>query len=326
MIAARMSICRALMLNGAAVASFVLLGVSFTPTAAARMRCSYSEAPRHLLTVTADRDALGEITRRGRRIVVREFLERRRPCRGGVPTVLNTDTIRVFLRTDDDNVDVLLRGGPFAPGATPERNGRSEIEIDIRGPDAYGEVHGTSGADEFRWGPGRGKHPGLNLNPRGGDGDVDVIVPGRGDAFLVASGGAGNDTIGTAHGAPFPNDGVYSVGGPGDDLLIAPRNKWGILEGEGGDDVLLGGREGDDLAGGDGDDRVTGAGGGDSIRAGPGRDLVSGGPGRDRIRSFDSERDRVDCGTNRDRARADRQDRLRGCEVVLHDPPPPTGD
>jgi hypothetical protein len=109
------------MLNCAAVASLILLGVSFTPTAAARTRCSYSGAPRHLLTVTADMGALGVITRSGRRIVVREWDERARPCRGGVPTVLNTDTIRVFLRTDDDDVDVLLRGGPFAPGATPER-------------------------------------------------------------------------------------------------------------------------------------------------------------------------------------------------------------
>jgi hypothetical protein len=104
------------------------------------MRCFYSGAPQHLLTVTADRRALGEVARSGRRIVVREFLERPSRCRGGVPTVRNTDTIRVLMpRVFDDSVDVLLRGGPFAPGATRERRGAAEIEIRIRGRDAFGE-------------------------------------------------------------------------------------------------------------------------------------------------------------------------------------------
>lgn len=49
----------ALLLKGAAVASFTLLALS--PNASARMRCSYSGAPQNLLTVTADRAALGEI-------------------------------------------------------------------------------------------------------------------------------------------------------------------------------------------------------------------------------------------------------------------------
>jgi Ca2+-binding RTX toxin-like protein len=134
-------------------------------------------------------------------------------------------------------------------------------------------------------------------------------------AYLVANGAAGNDTIVPAPGSPFPYDGVVSWGGRGDDRLIAPRNSWGALIREAGDDVLTGGRQGDNSFGGAGNDRLSGTGGADSLRGG-GRDLIFGGPGRDRINWRDSKRDRVRCGAGRDRVKADRRDRLRGCEVV----------
>ena len=58
-----MSVRGALILKGAAVAGLLLLGVIFASDAAARARCSYSGAPQSLLTVTMDRDALGESRR-----------------------------------------------------------------------------------------------------------------------------------------------------------------------------------------------------------------------------------------------------------------------
>src|SRR5918995_5262983 len=319
-----MRLRRAPVLKGAAVAGVFLLGGSFTPDAAARMRCSYSGAPENLLTVTTDRDSLGEVTRSGevttsgQEIFVMEFGEFPSRCRGGVPTVLNTDTIKVLSRGGLDFVDVPIGRGPFAPGATPELEGASEIEIEFEfeANFSFAGVVGTRRADEIHWGPGPGNHPGLNLNPGdAGDRDVDVTVRGLG-AFLIANGAAGNDTIVPAPGAPFPNDGVVSVGGRGDDQLIAPRNTWGSLGGEAGDDVLTGGRQDDNLFGGGGNDRLRSAGGPDSLRPGAGRDLVFGGPGRDRVNSRDSHRDRVRCGAGRDRVKADRRDRLRGCEVV----------
>ena len=213
--------------------------------------------------------------------------------------MLNTDTIRVLSR-GFSFPDVLLALGPFAPGATPELEGASEIEIEfefeLRG--MFAEVTGTRGADEIHFGPGPGTHAGLNLNPRdAGDQDVDVTVRGPG-AYLIAGGAAGDDTIVPAPGAPFPNDGVVSSGGRGNDRLSAPRNSWGSLGGGAGDDVLTGGRQGDNLFGG------------------PGRDKIFGGSGRDRVNSRDSNRDRVRCGVGRDRVKADRQDRLRGCEMI----------
>jgi hypothetical protein len=74
----------------------------------------------------------------------------------------------------------------------------------LREPGGFAEVGGTRGADEFHWGPGPGNHPGLNLNPRdAGDRDVDVTVRGL-EAFLIANGAAGDDTIVPAPGARFP--------------------------------------------------------------------------------------------------------------------------
>ena len=302
----------------AAVAGLLFLSVSFASDAQARMRCSYAGAPTNLLTVTADQDALGEIYRRGSEIAVGEFLERPRLCSGGEPTVFNTDTIKVVFRAGLSFVDLDLRGGAFGPGATPEAEGASEIEIEFSGRGAFASVRGTSRADEFHWGAG-GVQPGLNLNPRSaGDQDVDVTV-GNIDDLLAAEGAAGDDTIIPAPGGAGPNeDGVFSEGGTGDDLLIAPPNGGGAIEGGPGNDRLIGSRDllGDDLDGGSGTDRVFGGAGPDMIKGGRGRDLLSSERGRDRINSRDSTRDRVRCGPGRDRVKADRKDRLGRCEVI----------
>jgi Ca2+-binding RTX toxin-like protein len=313
-----MRLRRAPVLKGAAVAGLLLLGASLAPAAEARMRCSYSGPPQNLLTVTADREALGEIMRRGEEIVVRESGRRPTRCQGGVPTVLNTDTVRVFVRGVLTFVDVLLEGGPFAPGATPENDGTSEIEVEFRGDEPFVTVVGTSRADEFHWNLG-GVPPALNLNPTSaGDQDVDVAVIEAGilGAVLIAVGGAGNDRIIPAPGALFIAAEVWSEGGRGDDFLMAPPRTAGQLAGGMGNDVLSGGRLSDHLDGGAGNDRVAAAGGSDLVRGGRGGDLILAGPGGDIINSRDSHRDRVRCGAGRDRVRADRRDRLRGCEVI----------
>jgi RTX calcium-binding nonapeptide repeat (4 copies) len=288
---------------GIAVAGLLLL--SLTPGVEARTRCAYSGAPGNTLTVRSD-GALAEITRLGQRIVVREFLEPSRRCSGGDPTVLNTDTIEVLLNPGGF-AELLLRGGPFAPGATAETEGASEIEVGFVGSDVFVAVSGTTLADEFQWGPGPDRHPGLNLNPGvAGDQDVDVTVEGS-LAFLNAFGRGGNDSIVPTPGAVFPNDGVFSTGGPGGDRLVAPRNSSGLLQGGPGDDVLIGGMLGDVFEAGGGNDRIEG---------GPGRDLIRGGPGRDNINSRDAWRDTVRCGPGRDQVNADQHDRMRECEVV----------
>ena len=52
------------------------------------------------------------------------------------------------------------------------------------------------------------------------------------------------------------------------------------------------------------------------MTGGRGNDIVTGGSGNDAISVRDGRRDRVNCGRGRDRVRADRRDRLRGCERV----------
>ena len=47
---------------------------------------------------------------------------------------------------------------------------------------------------------------------------------------------------------------------------------------------------------------------------GRGRDTISGGSGNDVINARDGEVDTVSCGPGRDTVRADRRDRVRGCE------------
>jgi hypothetical protein len=106
-------------------AGLLLIGTSFAPSAQADIRCSYAEPPKNLMTVRAAGPVPVVMRRGGDRIVVREFLNAPRRCSGGTPSVLNTDTIRVFLR-GVPTVDLELSGGPFAPGATPEAEGASE--------------------------------------------------------------------------------------------------------------------------------------------------------------------------------------------------------
>ena len=99
-----------------------------------------------------------------------------------------------------------------------------------------------------------------------------------------------------------------------------------VLMGRAGDDCLSGGPGNDRLGGGPGNDRLGGGPGNDRLGGGPGNDRLGGGPGNDQLRggsgndtinSRDRRRETVRCGkgTN-DRVRADRSDRLIGCERV----------
>ena len=105
---------------------------------------------------------------------------------------------------------------------------------------------------------------------------------------------------------------------------LAPKRCEFALVGKHGPDRLVGTDEGDDLRGRGGRDRLRGRGGRDCLRGGAGADRLNGGPhadrlaagaGGDRVNARDGERDRVRCGPGHDRARVDRHDRARGCEV-----------
>jgi hypothetical protein len=122
----------------------------------------------------------------------------------------------------------------------------------------------------------------------GGDG-ADFLKGLGGDDFLL--GGAGGDVL---------------DGAAGDDRL----------EGASGRDRLLGGAGTDVLLGGRGNDRLIGGPGNDKLSPGSGRDSVSAGGGDDTVNARDGLRETIDCGAGRDTVRADRSDRLKGCERV----------
>jgi Ca2+-binding RTX toxin-like protein len=124
----------------------------------------------------------------------------------------------------------------------------------------------------------------------------DRLVGNDGDDLLKGSGaddclegGAGNDVL---------------DGGDGNDRLA----------GSAGKDRMTGGAGSDKLTGGRGNDRLTGGPGHDTISPGDGKDLVFAGGGNDTINAVDGVKETIDCGAGKDTVRADRRDRLKGCE------------
>jgi Ca2+-binding RTX toxin-like protein len=81
-----------------------------------------------------------------------------------------------------------------------------------------------------------------------------------------------------------------------------------------GDDCLYGQAGNDTLSGGAGKDKLDGGKGKDKLKGGPGTDTFIGGAGNDTINSKDGRRETVNCGKGRDRVKADKRDKLKGCE------------
>ena len=105
------------------------------------------------------------------------------PC--GTATTVTTNTIVVSGSTGSETVTIDLSGGPFAPGATAEGSGVSEIEFAIdlsTGAQDRVTVAGSAGADTVALGGN-----GANLN---GDNDVDVTLAGVELATVTGSDGA----------------------------------------------------------------------------------------------------------------------------------------
>ncbi|KAB2857070.1 MAG: hypothetical protein F9K43_26235 [Bauldia sp.] len=92
----------------------------------------------------------------------------------------------------------------------------------------------------------------------------------------------------------------------------------GIYQAGAGNDVMRLGSERIALAdAGPGRDLVVGGPLKDAINGGPGKDRLEGGLGNDGIDALDGVSDLVLCGPDRDRARVDPKDRVRGCERVV---------
>lgn len=295
----------------AILATLILLalGPGLAQSASAAVKCQYDPGTQALSVTANEKGLLVEeptLHRVGEQIRVSEFFGPRVNCHGN-PTVTNTDQITLRARGVSE-ITIGLGGGPLAPGATPEPDGSSEIEIVALGGSGTFWLNGGPGADHFRYMSEAGQS-GLDLNAGPGDEDVDLFVPSpRTEVFVEGRGGP--DTID----------------------VVAPVDVEVAAFGEGGNDTLIGGTTGTAgeftgglLEGGKGRDRIVGSPLFDFILPGPGADVVKAEGGSDAIQmSPDKRRDRIDCGGGRDvvggpragKPPGDPRDRFRGCEHV----------
>lgn len=255
----------------------------------AKIRCQQSSEG-GVLSISLTGETFAGVRRSGDAVAVFDAISGRKGCETGA-TVADTDRVEIFAATAAF-VSIELSKGPFAPGLSADEDAFPEIEFEVSGPGLV-EVLGGPGSEHFQF-LDVGSESGVNLNPDE-DQDLDVVVArdSRAKMLFVASGGGGADRIDAA-GRPALE--MFATGGGGNDTLVAAPTG-AILDGERGDDQLLGSGALDLLVPGRGADRIAARGGADLIEMKP-----------------DGSRDRIDCGAGRDEAaRGDEFDRLRSC-------------
>ncbi|MCP5097457.1 MAG: calcium-binding protein [Chloroflexi bacterium] len=167
------------------------------------------------------------------------------------------------LLTGTEGPDVLL-----GLGGNDEIHGLGGNDL-ICGGSGEDDIHGGEGHDALY--NGRSRYGPENMN--GGPGNDTMVGIGSVDM----EGGPGNDRL------TLISDGLCSsctiaTGGPDNDILNARDASMVIMNGDSGDDVLLGSPEFDVLEGGSGNDRLDDNGGNDWLIGGLGDDVLNGGP------------------------------------------------
>jgi len=247
---------------GAAGALLAAATVSATPAmAATQSTCVYNTSNKNL--VVTDNSGANQLelgTDKAGVIRIADgpeaFVICRAPNLGTVARVTNTERIAVFAAPAQvaGGYTVNQSNGRFAPGATPEADGSSEVEISLNttGTPAQLTVIGTPQRDVISVGTGGRVNFAYDL-------DAD-IEPQTKPVRVIASAGVGNDELDSNGGGMFslPADGPVDLrGDAGNDTLV----------GAGADNILRGGSDddrifavnghSDGLTGGTGFDRAT---------------------------------------------------------------------
>jgi hypothetical protein len=162
-----------------------------------------------------------------------------------------------------------------------------------------------------------------------GIGDVCDTTPGGpdGDGDGIPAADDNCPTVPNADQADTDNDGVGDACDSSPQGMASCQGKDAAMkQGTGADETIKGTRARESLRGEGGNDSVKGRSGRDCVKGGDGADRVSGGGGKDRlnggkgndtIKAADGRRDRVKCGTGRDKAVVDRKDKVsKSCERV----------
>ena len=179
---------------------------------------------------------------------------------------------------------VTVVGAPLAPAV----QAGGSVAVFAAPPDRGSTARGRSAAERGRC-----------VNLVRGTARANVLTGTRGGDRLLGFGG--NDRI---------------DGGAGEDCLVGGTGSDG-LRGASGADALSGGAGRDRLSGGSGNDRLNGGSGADVLAGNGGVNRYVAGGGNDRIDATNGRRETVVCGGGRDIVRADRLDRVRGCERIL---------
>jgi Ca2+-binding RTX toxin-like protein len=240
---------------GAAVAGAAFGAV---PALASASPCTYD--PVHKVATVVDASGVNQVRVgvSGKLIFTQDGGNPPANCAGGgvLATTTNTDRIDVFAAAKGASDGVVLdqAKGAFAPGATPEADGNSEIEIALNGQSGHLSVFGTPGNDVMRVGQGS-RAPAKNVLDLGPDDDDDVTFAA---SDVALAGGDGDDLL--------------SGRGFGFEGLPAPLPLG--FSGGAGNDVISGGAAVDHFAGNAGDDTLN------TTDGNP--ELVNGGPGIDK--------------------------------------------
>jgi trimeric autotransporter adhesin len=190
----------------AALAPMIVLGLAPSPArAAVGGTCAFAGST---VSITTSSGTSATIVRSGNAIELNGV-----PC--DTATVSNTDLIAVSSPEGFDMVTIDLSGGPFAPGATDEGDGSSEIEMTV-GFESLVTILGSDQADHIAiddFEDGLPPDSTANLNADEAVSDDDISADFSSNYALIDT-GAGDDTVELAYTDAHVN------GGDGADLFL----------------------------------------------------------------------------------------------------------